>query len=88
MACSGVSVDSRCVLSHWWLDASTASVCRGFRPCSATKTAYSAACLNQAAAFDDRRSTIDRIVPHADVLSLKGARYRLKSNPPAADTAW
>jgi DNA replication protein DnaC len=30
---------------------------------------------------------IDRIVHHADVLSLTGASYRLKSHQPAADTA-
>jgi DNA replication protein DnaC len=30
---------------------------------------------------------IDRIVHHADVLSLKGASYRLKSHQPAPDTA-
>jgi len=30
---------------------------------------------------------IDRIVHHADVLSLTGASYRLKSHQPIADTA-
>ena len=30
---------------------------------------------------------IDRIVHHADVLSLKGASYRLKSHQRVADTA-
>jgi DNA replication protein DnaC len=30
---------------------------------------------------------IDRIVHHADVLSLTGASYRLKSHQPTADTA-
>ena len=28
---------------------------------------------------------IDQVVHHADVLSLKGASYRMKSQPPAAD---
>lgn len=31
---------------------------------------------------------IDRIVYHADVLSLKGASDRMKSHRPATDTAW
>ena len=30
---------------------------------------------------------VDRIVHHADVLSLKGTSYRMKSHQPAADTA-
>jgi DNA replication protein DnaC len=30
---------------------------------------------------------IDRIVHHADVLSLKGTSYRMKSHRPATDTA-
>jgi DNA replication protein DnaC len=30
---------------------------------------------------------IDRIVHHADVLSLKGTSYRLKNHQPATDTA-
>ena len=30
---------------------------------------------------------IDRIVHHADVLSLKSTSYRMKSHQPAADTA-
>jgi DNA replication protein DnaC len=32
-------------------------------------------------------ATIDRIVHHADVISLKGNSYRLKKHQPAASTA-
>ncbi|TFD06315.1 ATP-binding protein [Cryobacterium sp. TMT1-66-1] len=74
-----------------------ANACHGYRDCRSGFQARQPRPLRHhhrrgrpAAVFGDQTVTsamIDRIVHDADVLSLNGASYRLKSHQPVADTA-